>query len=92
MEPQIMLFDEVTSALDPELVAEVLKVIRSLALKTNMTMLIVTHHMAFAKEISDRVLFFDGGQVIEDSSPEKIFTCPQEKRTKEFLEAVREGT
>ena len=92
MEPRIMLFDEVTSALDPELVSEVLKVIRRLAQKTNMTMLIVTHHMAFAKEISDRVLFFDRGKIIEDASPEKLFSSPKENRTKEFLRAIREGT
>ena len=91
MEPQIMLFDEVTSALDPELVAEVLKVIRSLAQKTNMTMLIVTHHMAFAKEISNRVLFFDQGKIIEDAPPKELFNSPRENRTKEFLNAISEG-
>ena len=91
MEPQIMLFDEVTSALDPELVAEVLKVICSLAQKTNMTMLIVTHHMAFAKDISDRVLFFDQGKIIEDTSPGELFNSPRENRTKEFLNAISEG-
>ena len=85
MEPKIMLFDEVTSALDPELVDEVLTVLRKLASDTDTTMLTVTHEMNFAREFADRVLFFDGGQIVESGKPENIFSNPAEKRTKEFL-------
>ena len=85
MDPKIMLFDEVTSALDPELVDEVLNVLRKLASDSDTTMLTVTHEMNFAKEFADRVLFFDGGQIIESGKPQKIFSNPQERRTKEFL-------
>lgn len=88
MRPQIMLFDEVTSALDPELVGEVLNVIRELAHNTQMTMLLVTHEMNFAREIADRIVFIDEGQVIEDATPEIIFTNPSHPRTHEFLNAV----
>ena len=84
MEPKIMLFDEPTSALDPELVGEVLEVIKSLA-STNMTMLIVTHEMSFAKEISSRVVFMDEGIILEEGTPDEIFNNPKNKRTKEFL-------
>ena len=85
MEPKIMLFDEVTSALDPELVDEVLTVLRKLASDTDTTMLTVTHEMNFAREFADRVLFFDAGQIVESGKPENIFSNPAEKRTKEFL-------
>jgi polar amino acid transport system ATP-binding protein len=90
MEPKVMLFDEVTSALDPELVGEVLSVLRDLAEHTAMTMLLVTHEMRFAQEIADRVVMFDGGKVIEDGTPEAIFTSPAEERTRSFLQAVLE--
>ncbi len=85
MEPKIMLFDEVTSALDPELVDEVLTVLHKLASDTDTTMLTVTHEMNFAREFADRVLFFEGGQIVESGKPENIFSNPVERRTKEFL-------
>jgi polar amino acid transport system ATP-binding protein len=88
MHPKVMLFDEVTSALDPELVGEVLNVIRELARSTDMTMLLVTHEMRFAQEISDRVLMFDQGCVVEQGSPDVIFSSPTEERTRRFLKAV----
>jgi len=88
MEPDIMLFDEVTSALDPELVGEVLNVLRRLAHETDMTMLFVTHEMGFAREISDTIVFFDKGNVLEQAAPEALFTEPREERTRQFLEAV----
>ncbi|MFC4004851.1 ectoine/hydroxyectoine ABC transporter ATP-binding protein EhuA [Prauserella oleivorans] len=88
MEPDVMLLDEVTSALDPELVAGVLKVLRDIAEKTDITCLCVTHEMQFAKDVSDRVMMFDQGQVIEDAPPEKLFTSPEHERTREFLHAV----
>jgi polar amino acid transport system ATP-binding protein len=88
MEPEVMLFDEVTSALDPELVGEVLGVLRDLAENTSMTMLLVTHEMGFAREIGDRVLMFDAGRVVEQGPPEQIFSDPQEQRTRDFLHAV----
>jgi polar amino acid transport system ATP-binding protein len=88
MEPKVMLFDEVTSALDPELVGEVLNVLRELAHNTSMTMLIVTHEMGFAREIGDRVVMFDNGRVVEEGPPDQIFTDPHEERTKQFLHAV----
>ena len=84
MEPEIMLFDEPTSALDPEIVGEVLDVMKKLA-KEGMTMVVVTHEMGFAKEVSDRVIFMDGGVILESGKPEEIFTNPKEERTKEFL-------
>ena len=90
MRPKVMLFDEVTAALDPELVGEVLSVLRQLAEETDMTMLIVTHEMRFAREVADRVLFFDQGQIREEGPPEKIFTNPEHERTREFLKAVLE--
>ena len=90
MEPKVMLFDEVTSALDPELVGEVLGILRRLATETQMTMLIVTHEMGFARDVSDRVVFFDSGQVAEEGPPSQIFSEPREKRTQEFLKAVLE--
>jgi polar amino acid transport system ATP-binding protein len=88
MEPKVMLFDEVTSALDPELVGEVLNVLRELATTTEMTMLLVTHEMGFAREIADRVLMFDGGRIVEEGRPEDIFSNPTQERTKNFLKAV----
>ena len=90
MEPKVMLFDEVTSALDPELVGEVLGILRRLARDTQMTMLIVTHEMSFAKDVADRVVFFDSGRVAEEGPPAKIFSEPENPRTQEFLKAVLE--
>jgi len=90
MEPDIMLFDEVTSALDPELVGEVLGVIRDLA-QTGMTMLIATHEMGFAREIADHVCFLDQGRILEQGPPERIFTAPEEPRTQEFLRRIIEA-
>lgn len=87
MKPEVMLFDEPTSALDPEMVKEVLNVIRELT-RSGMTILIVTHEMGFAREISDRVVFFDGGVVAEEGTPEEIFAHPQNPRTKDFLSKV----
>ena len=87
MEPELMLLDEVTSALDPELVAEVLEVIRELA-AGGMTMLIATHEMGFAREIADRVCFLDEGVVLEQGPPEQIFSAPQEPRTQQFLQRI----
>lgn len=84
MEPDVMLFDEPTSALDPEMVGEVLKVMKELA-ETGLTMLIVTHEMDFAKEVSDRVVFMDKGVIAEEGSPEQIFNNPTQERTREFL-------
>lgn len=91
MQPEVMLFDEVTSALDPELVHEVLSVLRKLAAESDMTMLLVTHEMNFAREIADRVLFFDGGVILEEGPPSQIFSSPQEQRTQEFLKTVLEA-
>ena len=86
--PKVMLFDEITSALDPELVGGILELLENLAKQHTITMLIVTHEMRFARESSDRVLFFDEGVILEDSPPEKIFTNPSEERTREFLQSV----
>jgi polar amino acid transport system ATP-binding protein len=87
MNPDLMLFDEPTSALDPELVGEVLGVMKELA-KEGMTMVVVTHEMGFAKEVADRVIFMDGGKIVEESTPEEFFTFPKEQRTKEFLNKI----
>ncbi|GAA0064537.1 amino acid ABC transporter ATP-binding protein [Clostridium sp. CTA-1] len=87
MNPDIMLFDEPTSALDPELVGEVLIVMKDLV-KEGITMVVVTHEMGFAKEVADRVIFMDGGKIIEEASPHEIFTTPKHKRTREFLNKV----
>ena len=84
MEPDVMLFDEPTSALDPEMVGEVLDVMKSLA-KDGMTMVVVTHEMGFAREVGDRVIFMDGGKILEEGSPEQIFNHPQNARLQEFL-------
>ena len=87
MEPEIMLFDEPTSALDPEMVGEVLQVMKDLA-HEGMTMVVVTHEMGFAKNVANRVLFMDKGNILEDNSPSTIFSNPEHKRTKEFLDKV----
>ncbi|MGG0755281.1 amino acid ABC transporter ATP-binding protein [Brevibacillus laterosporus] len=87
MEPEIMLFDEPTSALDPEMVKEVLEVMKSLA-HSGMTMAIVTHEMGFAREVADRVLFLDGGLLVEDAPPQEFFTHPTSERARQFLEKV----
>jgi polar amino acid transport system ATP-binding protein len=92
MRPKIMLFDEVTSALDPELVGEVLNVIRKLGSELKLTMLMVTHQMGFAKEFADRVCFFYGGRIAEQGPPEKIFGHAENERTRQFLSAVLEAT
>ena len=87
MRPELLLLDEVTSALDPELVGEVLALIRELA-EGGMTMLIATHEMSFARETADRVCFLDGGQILEEGPPERIFSSPQELRTRQFLQRI----
>ena len=87
MNPEVLLFDEPTSALDPEMVGEVLEVMKELA-QEGMTMLVVTHEMGFAREVSDRVLFMDEGIILEDKNPEELFTNPGEARTREFLSKV----
>ena len=84
MEPDVLLFDEPTSALDPEIVGEVLDVMKNLA-QQGMTMVVVTHEMAFAKEVSDRVVFMDQGVILEQGSPKEVFGNPKEPRTREFL-------
>ncbi|GAA1731481.1 ectoine/hydroxyectoine ABC transporter ATP-binding protein EhuA [Isoptericola hypogeus] len=88
MDPEILLLDEVTSALDPEIVADVLGVLREIARTTDITMLLVTHEMQFAREVSNRVLMFDHGQIVEEADPETMFTNPSHERTQEFLKAV----
>lgn len=87
MNPAVMLFDEPTSALDPELVGEVLAVIEQLA-RDGMTMLIVTHEMSFAQKVADRVIFMDGGYIVEDGTPEQLFGNPQHQRTQQFLASI----
>ena len=87
MNPEVILFDEPTSALDPEMVGEVLQVMKDLAAE-GMTMAIVTHEIGFAREVADRVLFMDGGYIVEQGTPEQIFDNPKEERTKEFLSKV----
>jgi polar amino acid transport system ATP-binding protein len=88
LSPKIMLFDEVTSALDPELVEEVLNVMHMLARETDMTMLLVTHEMGFAHDFADRVLFFDRGRIVEEGAPRDIFKNPRQERTQAFLRKV----
>ncbi|MBQ4573739.1 MAG: amino acid ABC transporter ATP-binding protein [Clostridia bacterium] len=90
MNPEVILFDEPTSALDPEMVGEVLDVIKSLA-KTGLTMIVVTHEMAFAREVSDRVIFMDGGIVLEEGTPTELFGNPKKPRTREFLSRFLNG-
>ncbi len=87
MEPKIMLFDEPTSALDPEMIKEVLDVMRGLA-RSGMTMIVVTHEMGFAREVSDRIVFFDDGQIVEQAPPSEFFANPREERTKLFLSQI----
>jgi len=87
MEPKALLFDEPTSALDPELVGEVLKVMTDLA-KSGMTMVVVTHEMGFAREVADRVIFMDGGVIVEQGKPEDVLLHPKEERTRTFLKRV----
>ena len=87
MEPKIMLFDEPTSALDPEMIREVLDVMRELA-HTGMTMLVVTHEMGFAREVANRIVFMDSGEIVEVNTPANFFTNPQHERTKEFLQKI----
>lgn len=88
MRPKVMLLDEITSALDPEVVGEVLNVIRSLNKEYSLTMIMVTHQMGFAREISDRVCFFTEGKILEQGPPEKLLDDPKNERTKQFLHAV----
>ncbi|MCQ4122483.1 ectoine/hydroxyectoine ABC transporter ATP-binding protein EhuA [Rhodococcus tibetensis] len=88
MDPDILLLDEVTSALDPELVADVLDVLRNVALTTDITMLIVTHEMQFARDVSNRVMMFDAGRIVEEGDPVTMFSAPKHERTKTFLKAV----
>ncbi len=90
MDPKLMLFDEATSALDPELVGEVLKVMRQLA-EEGMTMMVVTHEMSFARDVADRVIFMDGGVIVEQGKPADIFSNPKEERTRSFLHKVLEA-
>ncbi|MBQ4451085.1 MAG: amino acid ABC transporter ATP-binding protein, partial [Clostridia bacterium] len=87
MHPDVMLFDEPTSALDPEMVGEVLDVMKNLA-RSGMTMVVVTHEMGFAREVGDRVMFMDGGRLIEQGTPEEIFTNAQNPRTQSFLSKI----
>ncbi|MFW5862266.1 MAG: ectoine/hydroxyectoine ABC transporter ATP-binding protein EhuA [Spirochaetota bacterium] len=91
MQPDILLLDEITSALDPELVGEVLDVIRNVAREHRHTMLIVTHEMYFAEEIADRICFIDGGKIIEEGTPRDLFYNPQQDRTREFLQSYMQG-
>jgi polar amino acid transport system ATP-binding protein len=88
MEPQVMLFDEITSALDPELTGEVLDVLRELR-SEGMAMVVATHEMAFAREVSDRVVFLDGGVIVESGSPSQVFDSPEQERTRKFLQRTQ---
>ena len=90
MEPKLMLLDEITSALDPQLVSEVLALVRELA-KSGMTMIVATHEMSFCKEVADKVCFLDGGRIIEEGPPARIFSAPEQARTREFLARVIEA-
>lgn len=87
MEPEVMLFDEATSALDPEMAGDVLSIMRDMA-RQGMTMVVVTHEMGFAREVGDRVLFIDGGVIVEENTPDELFSTPQNKRTQDFLSKV----
>jgi polar amino acid transport system ATP-binding protein len=89
MKPQIMLLDEITSALDPELIGEVLDVVHSLASETRMAMLVVTHEMGFARDIADRVIFMEKGRIVEEGLPDQVFEDPKSERTRSFLRSVR---
>jgi len=90
MEPKLMLLDEITSALDPQLVSEVLALVRELA-QSGMTMILATHEMSFCKEVADKVCFLDGGRILEEGPPERIFSAPEQTRTREFLARVIEA-
>jgi polar amino acid transport system ATP-binding protein len=90
MEPDLMLLDEITSALDPQLVSEVLQLVRGLT-EVGMTMIIATHEMGFAREVASKVCFLDGGRILEEGTPEEIFTSPREPRTRAFLSRVLEA-
>jgi len=90
MNPTLMLLDEITSALDPQLVSEVLNLVRELA-RTGMTMIIATHEMSFAREVADKVCFLDAGVILEEGPPEAIFSAPKEERTREFLARIIEA-
>lgn len=92
MHPKVMLFDEVTSALDPELVGEVLKVIRDIAAEGEMAMLLITHEMDFARDVADRVLFTDGGRIVEEGPPDRLFENPRSPRLQSFLSRFRAGS
>jgi ABC-type polar amino acid transport system ATPase subunit len=87
MQPKVMLFDEPTSALDPEMVSEVLDTMVELA-KSGMTMICVTHEMGFAKQVADRIIFMDEGEIVEENTPEEFFNNPQNNRTKTFLDQI----
>ena len=87
MQPKIMLFDEPTSALDPEMIKEVLDVMRELA-ASGMTMIVITHEMGFAREVADRMMMFDEGNIVEDGVPDQLFNDPQQERTKRFLSRI----
>ena len=87
MQPKVLLFDEPTSALDPEMIKEVLDVMKELA-RSGMTMMVVTHEMGFAREVADRVVFMDGGEIVEENTPEQFFTNPQHARSKLFLQQI----
>ena len=88
MEPKIMLFDEPTSALDPEMIKEVLEVMKALAREVQMTLVVITHEIGFAKEVADRVLFFDEGKIVEEGTPNEFFSNPQHERSKRFLDQI----
>jgi general L-amino acid transport system ATP-binding protein len=88
MEPKIMLFDEPTSALEPEMIKEVLDVMKALASEIQMTMIVITHEIGFAKEVADRILFFDEGRIVEEGPPAELFVNPQEERTRRFLDQI----
>ena len=90
MDPEVLLFDEPTSALDPEMVGEVLGTMKSLA-QSGLTMLVVTHEMAFARDVSNRVVFMDSGVIVEDAPPAELFTHPKHPRTREFLSRFMQG-
>ena len=91
MDPKLMLLDEITSALDPQLVFEVLTLVRELAEKEGMTMILATHEMSFAREVSSKICFLDGGRILEEGPPEQILTAPREPRTQEFLKRIIEA-
>jgi len=90
MQPKLMMLDEITSALDPQLVSDVLALVRELA-ESGMTMILATHEMGFAREVSNKVCFLDAGRILEEGPPEQIFTAPREPRTREFLSRVLEA-